>query len=460
MSRIWAVARHTIAESIRQKIALVGFVLIAIILAVVPVTSEGDGSTLASRVQVFLAYTLGGVGFVLSVITVFLSCNGLAQEITSKSIFMVVTKPLPRWQLFMGKWLGLGVLNALILLIVGGAVLGATEYLKRRPTSVPGDRERLVFEVLNARDNELPDRPEFEPMIEERLRRLREEGRLSNETTVGEPELRQQILEELEKSWRSIAPTQIRVYAFKGLMVDRASQDTWLHLHFKPQHAGGMSDFSFPATMQFGDPDQPDTITPVMEAEYLADRFSTVEIPGYAVNDQGLLYVKIGNRDPQYTVIFEGNDSLELLYNLGTFHWNLFRALCIVWCRLAFLAAVGLLCSSFLSFPVACMGTFLVLAVSSAAGFLGSAVGWVAPVGPTDDPMWLFGPALRALATGFIWLVPDFSKYDAVSNVVSGRLVPLKWVLDSMVVLVLIRAAILAILGCVVLTRRELAQET
>ena len=84
MSRIWAVARHMTAESIRSKIALPFIVGLVILLAVLPFKAVGDGLTLKSRVQTYLSWSLGVVGFALSVLTVLLSCSTLASEIREK----------------------------------------------------------------------------------------------------------------------------------------------------------------------------------------------------------------------------------------------------------------------------------------------------------------------------------------------------------------------------------------
>jgi len=461
MYRIWAVARHMIAESIRQKIALVGILLVVLMLMVLPVVIEGDGLTLTSRVQSFLAYSMGGIGAVLSVVTVFLACLAISDEIVNKRIFTIATKPIPRWQFFAGKWLGISVLNAALLLFCFFAILAITWGLARLTTHVAGDQETLAFEVLSARHGLELKEPDFAPAIEERIRRMREDGQLEQVGAMGLDLVRNQIHEEYKRSWRSLPPGRGRQFEFTGLIVDRETEG-WLHLRFKPTHSGGMSDTSFPAIIQCGDPDEPDTLTGQSMDEYLVDRFHTVPIPNYAVNRKGTLYVRVGNADPENSYTFEGSDSFELLYDLGTFHWNLFRAFSIIWCRLAFIAAAGLLMSTCLSFPVACMGCFLVFIVSSAAGFLTTSIDWVSPMegGSTPDPLWILGPVLRPLALGFVWLVPDFSKYDPVGNVVNGRLVPLMWVANSLVVLVLIKGLIVSALGCIIFSKRELAQET
>lgn len=461
MYRIWAVARHMIAESIRQKIALVGIFVIGGMLVILPFVTEGDGATLTSRVQSFLAYMLGSIGFILSLVTIFLSCLAINDEIVNKRIFMIASKPIPRWQFFFGKWLGIGTLNAALMLACLLSILFATWSLKRMKTTVPGDRERLQYEVLNARHGVPLKEPNFTSDIEERIRLMREQGRFEEVNPATEQEIRVQILEDLRKSWRSIAPSGVRRFEFNVPMVDR-SATPFVFIRIKPVHASGLQNVDFPATIQCGDPSQTDTLTGQLTQSYAVGSFHSIPIPSYAINSNDILYVIIRNDDPRGTYTFEGNDSFELMYDLGTFHWNLFRAFSMMWCQLAFLAAVGLLMSSCLSYPVACMATFLVYIVSSNESFLLSAMNWVTPLDSVTgrNPLGAFGSLFSPLIQGFMWLVPDFSLFDPVGNVVNGRLVPLMWVIQTLVVLILIKGLAVAVLGSIILSKRELAKET
>ncbi len=465
MSRIWAVARHMIAESIRTKTAVLFIVLILLILLTTPFVVTGDGLTVKSRLQNYLAYSLGSVGVLLSLLTVFLACGTLSTEISEKYVFMVVSKPIARWQLFLGKWLGVATLNAAMLLVTFGAAMASTWYISRLPTTVPGDAEALRKEVLSVRHNFKLQHPDWNRIAQNRIRQLREGGRIEKLTAEEEQKLTAQIIEEAKGGWRTLPPRQWHGFEFRDLMVDRRRQadvqkQEYVFLHIKPRDAGGSEEASLDALIICGDPNEPDTLTREVTGSWVVGRYHEIPIPTYAVNSRSTLYVRILNLSEKSSIMFEGDDSFELLYSLGTFHWNTFRALAIVWCRLAFLAALGLMMSSFLSFPVACMASFLVLGVSSMKNWLADSFEWTTSYAFRQDPFWVFGPILRFLGQVFVTLVPDFTKFDAVSNVVGGRLVTLKWVLHSMTLLVLVQAAVLVIIGCVVLTRRELARET
>ncbi len=459
MSRIWAVARHMIAESFRTKIAILFIVLIVLILGTMPFLVTGDGLTVKSRVQNYLAYSLGSVDILLCFLTIFLACGTLSSEILEKQVFMVVSKPIARWQFFVGKWLGVVTLNAMLLLITFGAVLASTWYLKNRPTAVPGDARALQEEVLTIRHNFRLYQPDWNKVARDRIRELREKGTIDQLDPMGEESLHGRIVDEAKRIFWTLPPRQGRVFEFRNLLVDK-QKDEFLILHIKPRHPGGTEDASLKAVIICGDPGEPETMSPQISGEFVVERFHNVPIRTFAVNSQNTLYVQVYNMSEADSITFEGQDSFELLYPLGTFPWNTFRALAIIWCRLAFLASLGLMMASFLSFPVACMPCFLILGVGFTGSWIGESLEWTTSAPFREDTLWIFGPPLRLIARAFVELVPNFSKSDAAGNVVGGRLVTLVWVLQALRDLVVVQATLLAIAGCVILTKRELAKVT
>ncbi len=458
MSRIWAVARHMIAEGIRMKIALVFIVLILFLLPVLPFTVAGDGVTLKSKVQSFLAYSMGSVTFFLSLLTIFLSCAALCNEVSTKQIMMVVSKPIPRWHFFAGKWLGIVVLNTVMLIASGLVIVGFTWYLQGRPTDVPDDRKALETEVLTARHGAYLKEPDFEKAVKAWERRMSEEGRLEQLGVESIEDLRNQQRRNYRQSWRALYPGEVQEYEFTGLLVDREAEG-YLHLRFKPVSPSGADDVIVRLGWQAGNPNKINTLTPQRSAEFITERFHTIPIPKYAVEQDGTLRIRLADLSPKEYIQFEGDDGIQLLYEVGTFHWNVFRGLCIIWCRLAFLAAVGLLLSSFLSFPVACIGCFLILTVAISSGFLGDALQWVNPISAaSEDPLWIFGPFTRLFGRCFVWMVPDFSKFDPIDNILGGRVVTLQWVIVSFVELVIFKGLVLGVLGSLIFTKREMAR--
>ncbi len=458
MSRIWAVARHMIAEGIRMKIALVFIAIIALLLFTLPFMVAGDGVTLKSRIQSFLSYALGAVTFMLSMLTVFLSCSALSNEIQSKQIFMVASKPIPRWHFFLGKWLGIAILNTLILLVSGLSVLGFTWYLRSLPTDVPGDREALEAEILTARYAKAPQEPNFEAILRDWEQQMREQGLLGEISPAEMNSIREQRMLDIRQGWRSIGPGQWREYRFDAPLINR-EEEGYVQVRIRPVSPAGTDFVLYRMLWEAGDRDDVNTLTPQRESDFIAERYHSLQIPKSAINKDGVLFLRLVNLSTRDTLMFEGEDSIELLYGIGTFGWNLFRALCIIWCRLAFLAALGLLTSSFLSFPVACVACFIILLVAIGHGFLADSIQWINK-GPSaeKDALWFYSAFSSAVGHVLLWVVPDFSRYDPIGNLVSGRVVTLMWVILSFIELIAIKGLLLAMGGCAIFSKRELAQ--
>ncbi len=112
--RIAAVARTTLAEGLRAKVASGFALLILISIPVFWYNAEGDG-TVKGQLQMFITYSLGLTAFLLSLLTILFACRSLSVEIASRQIYAIATKPIPRWQILAGKWVGVMTLNILLL---------------------------------------------------------------------------------------------------------------------------------------------------------------------------------------------------------------------------------------------------------------------------------------------------------------------------------------------------------
>ena len=71
---------------------------------------------------------LYAVNFLTAIMTVLTSVDTLSGEIASGTIHTLVSKPLQRWEIVLGKWLGFAAMLLLYLLLMAGGVL-ASGYL-------------------------------------------------------------------------------------------------------------------------------------------------------------------------------------------------------------------------------------------------------------------------------------------------------------------------------------------
>jgi Cu-processing system permease protein len=140
MKKIWILARMTFREAIRRRIVLTGLVLGVCFLVIFSIGFHMISAAIsenASRVggavnkiarseasNFLLLAGLYAVTFLSVAMGALLSADTLAGEINSGSIQTIITKPLRRSDVVIGKWLGFaGLLGLYSVLMSGGTVL-------------------------------------------------------------------------------------------------------------------------------------------------------------------------------------------------------------------------------------------------------------------------------------------------------------------------------------------------
>lgn len=140
MNKAWIIARMTFREAIRRRIVLTGLVLgilfliifsigFRMIYAAISADMSGTAGAMTrvwqSEASNFLLMAgLYAVAFLSVAMGALLSADTLAGEISSGTIQTIVTKPLRRSDVVIGKWLGFACLLGLYsLLMSGGTVL-------------------------------------------------------------------------------------------------------------------------------------------------------------------------------------------------------------------------------------------------------------------------------------------------------------------------------------------------
>jgi ABC-type transport system involved in multi-copper enzyme maturation permease subunit len=128
MRRVWAVAKNTIRQAVRMKVALIFIVLLLVLLPVMGLTATGDG-TLKGRLQTFVSYGLSLTSLLLCLLTIIVSIYSVTSDIEQRQIYTVVTKPIRRYQLILGKLVGVIVLDVCLLAVFAGIVYGVTRFM-------------------------------------------------------------------------------------------------------------------------------------------------------------------------------------------------------------------------------------------------------------------------------------------------------------------------------------------
>ncbi len=144
MKNIWVLTQMTFREAIRRRIVLTGLVLGLCFLIIyslgfhfiisqvrhVATSVQGDVANQAvthvANTESQSALLLAGlyaVTFLSIAMGALLAADTLAGEINSGTIQTIVTKPIRRSDVVLGKWLGFALLLALYFLLIGGGTV-------------------------------------------------------------------------------------------------------------------------------------------------------------------------------------------------------------------------------------------------------------------------------------------------------------------------------------------------
>ena len=154
------IARLTFKEAARRKILLAALLLGLLFLAIYglgfhyilrDIEKDFNNRRLLELNEIRNFLLMAGmyvVNFLTAMMTVLTSVDTLSGEIRSGTIQTVVAKPIRRWEVVFGKWLGFAGMIALYLLLMGGGVMGIV--FLRSGYIAPHPLRALELILLNA----------------------------------------------------------------------------------------------------------------------------------------------------------------------------------------------------------------------------------------------------------------------------------------------------------------------
>lgn len=126
MDRTFVILRHTFKEAVAQPIFTVILLLgtaILVIFGALPFFTLGDDTTM------FKAVGLDVVLILVLIATLFATSRSIFEEIEDRTMLTLMSKPVQRWQVLLGKYLGL-VSASGVLVAALGTVLAIATYLR------------------------------------------------------------------------------------------------------------------------------------------------------------------------------------------------------------------------------------------------------------------------------------------------------------------------------------------
>jgi hypothetical protein len=451
--RIAALAGLTLRDAVRSRLLVSLGAILVIGLVALPLLISGD-NTLNGQLQVTLNYTLSFALTMLSIVTLWAACGGVASEIQDRRLYLVVTKPVHRYELWLGKWLGILALNAWLLALTGVVAGIMTWHTVLVSTESETSRRQAREKFLMARQSFFPDPPLSRQQATSGAEALIRTGRVPPGMTIAQVEA--ELVKELNRARFTVAPEGTIRFACRLPARTAGDHDVILNYRF---------DSSRPAR----DPVAAEwTVTPQGGASF---HMAVTNYPGVpntilipAAVMQGaqsvdLSYHRLDRDSPATLYMSQTGRGPELLMPIGGWTMNLARGLLMMLCRLAFLAALGLTAGCLLSMPVAVFTAFFILVLLASAGYVESVatsgVFYIPHEGGTTTQTWLDKAVLHQFKALNVITKP-LLELDPVPLLAEGRRI--SWLLAAQAVLWLggLYTAITALVGISLFNRREL----
>jgi len=420
-----------------------------------PLLLKDDG-TAKGLVQILLTYTLSAVAALLGVATLWLSCGTLAGDIEECQLQMVTVKPISRWQVWLGKWLGILALNAMLLTLSGTAIFILLQW---RAGHLPPDEQKVLRdEIFVARASVREREPDLKGQIDQKVRQRIAELEKTDPNELDKAEIRKQVTEEVKAASTGVPPGYGRLWVIDLHTLPERTQNEAFQVRVKFHASDPNPEATYDTYWIIGPPDSP-RVAKIRQV-LPSDSFQEFQVPPHLLDEKGRLIIDFYNANDA-SLMFPIEDGFELLYYENSFGVNFIRGIMILLCWLALLAAIGLAAASQLTFPVAAFASMAILLMGLSSGTLqtvveqGSIAGYDSAAGKfRHTPLDLvLLPVFRG-ALKIIQLVEGFSPVDCLST---GR--SITWTMLGLAVaqIVLLLAGIFCAIGILLFSRRELA---
>lgn len=452
---MFAMAWLTVKAALRYRLVQILAVLLLAAVIFIPAIVKHDG-TAKGFTQILLTYSMGSVAMLMGFATLWLACGTLARDVEECQMQMVAVKPIGRWEIWLGKWLGLVLLNVLLLSVAGAAMYGVLTWRAR--LLAPEALEELQTKVLVARGSvrETIDVRGMEAEVDRRLAQRVQEASVAE---MDQGFVRQQIREQLRAHFQIVRPGMARRWVMDFGARAAGLRGTPLAVRAKFVAAQPTPSGTYYGTWEVGPPDgqryRPETMS------MASDTYYEFVIPPGLIGSDGRLSVDFLNYNDS-ALLFPLEEGLEVLYPESGFLVNFIRGMAIILFWMSLLAAIGLAAASFLSFPVAAFLSLALLVVGFSTGTLRQVVNEGGIVGVDTNTGRVEAPGLVDQVTvrifggllAVITLVQDFSPVESLST---GRSVTWWEVGRAFLQIVLLMGGIFAVIGIVLFARRELA---
>lgn len=385
LGRLAAVAGLTFKEAVRRRVFLIVLIVGAAIVSSAAFFPTIDPS---GRLRLIEIWALRTVTFFSCLGAIFFAGFSLPSDFENRRVYTLVTKPVHKGTLFLGKLLGFAALLVVFLVLMAAITLG---YI------------RLVA-ALSA------DFPELAAYPQARAASFTGEGRVAHSKTGD-------AIRATPEGWL--------IWRFDGLSASRL--DARVHGRVKPSLARPDGSFALSGTSVLRARNPQTGYVHEVSLPVQTNRWIPLEFPRESVSGDGRVDILMRPSDLDLLVAGQP-DSAMLRLRSTSFELNFLAGMSLILLQALLVLMITLAASTITSSPVSILLGIFLFFVGNAWGFVREATTDIRTAldrfheqaqdphaharTPEDLPPWLL-EASSAVADAVLFVVPDFEQYNA-----------------------------------------------
>ena len=461
MKAFWAIIKITFKSAIRSHIFQLLLFILALCVVFIPTTISGDG-TAHGFIQISLKYSMAAVAFVLSLSSIWLSCQLLSRDVENYELHMVVSKPTSRITVWLAKWTGICVIHLTLLFVAAAVVYFSVIWQYNRRNFNDFEKKRIDNEVLVGRRVFMPKLPDVDKLAKELLKKQQARAAELGLDFDAKKEFRACKIK-VRASFAEVLPGQLRTWQYTNLPVDE-TRPLYVSYRFyvnkvdssKQRLTHGMWGYGQPRFIETKSEAGKaakkkftgfDLLMDPSKRQFMSGVFNEITLPPGIISPDGEVRINFVNTDRKKAPFFtQTADGPKLLLKVSSFGENYFRAVAVLSLQLIILAGLGCAAAAVLSMPTAVFVVISYLMFGSVATYMVDTTYF----GGAGDHIAYWVGRILLLA------VIPMQKFEVTNYVANGELIELTLMAKLFLQYFVLRALPFFVLGMWLYKRREL----
>ena len=233
MRPFFAIVKLTFRHALRSHIFQL--LLGVLVFAVLFIPGTVGAGTASDFIKVSLLYSLWAVSIILALSSIWLGCFVMTGDVDSYQLHMIVSKPISKVTIWLGKWTGVNLINLLLLLVSGVFIYGIIMYRYNNSDFPAEEREKIRNEVMVGRRVYPAMKPDYDMLSREALKRrilrLQSQGASVDLSPASQEKMLKDVRREVVSGDAEVKAGQRKLWQFAGLPT---GLNTPLYLRYRP----------------------------------------------------------------------------------------------------------------------------------------------------------------------------------------------------------------------------------